>query len=52
MVEDRGNDISSKERVVLVGGYLPGIYPLGKDDVVSRLLSTAFLLLTEDNKLI
>ena len=32
-----------KPKVVLVGIYLPGIYPAAEDDVVSRLLATSFL---------
>lgn len=32
-----------KRKVVIVGIYLPGIYPSGDDEVVSRLLSTSFL---------
>ena len=30
-------DYKSKKKVVLVGLYLPGIYPPGKDDVVAGL---------------
>jgi radical SAM superfamily enzyme YgiQ (UPF0313 family) len=36
-------DSGLKKKVVLVGGYLPGIYPPGQDDVVSTLLSVGFL---------
>ena len=32
-----------KKKVVIVGIYLPGIYPSGDDEVTSRLLSTSFL---------
>jgi len=38
----------AKKKVVLVGLYLPGIYPPGKDDVVSGLLSNAFLKATAE----
>ncbi len=31
-----------KTKVLLVVIYMPGIYPSGDDDVVSRLLATAF----------
>lgn len=37
-----------KRKVVLVGLYLPGIYPPGKDEVVSGLLSNAFLKATAE----
>jgi radical SAM superfamily enzyme YgiQ (UPF0313 family) len=37
-----------KKKVVLVGLYLPGIYPPGKDEVVSGLLSNAFLKATAE----
>ena len=37
-----------KKKVVLVGLYLPGIYPPGKDEVVSGLLSNAFLKSTAE----
>jgi radical SAM superfamily enzyme YgiQ (UPF0313 family) len=32
-----------KQKVLIVGIYMPGIYPSGDDEVVSRLLATAFL---------
>ena len=32
-----------KKKVVIVGIYLPGIYPAGQDHVVSRLLAPSFL---------
>ena len=35
---------SRKTKVILVGIYLPGIYPAAEDDVVSRLLATSFLM--------
>ena len=38
----------AKKNVVLVGLYLAGIYPPGKDDVVSSLLSNAFLRATAE----
>ena len=38
----------SKMKVVLVGGYLPGIYPPGKEDVVAYLLSVGFIKSTAD----
>ena len=49
MIKDDAKSLISKEKVVLVGGYLPGIYPPGEDDVVSRLLSTAFLKASADD---
>jgi radical SAM superfamily enzyme YgiQ (UPF0313 family) len=36
-------DYKAKKKVVLVGLYLPGIYPPGRDDVVAGLLSVALL---------
>jgi radical SAM superfamily enzyme YgiQ (UPF0313 family) len=36
-------DQKPRKKVVLVGLYLPGIYPPGKDDVVAGLLSVALL---------
>ena len=35
--------IPNRQKVLIVGIYMPGIYPSGDDDVVSRLLATAFL---------
>ncbi len=37
-----------KRKVLLVGIYLPGIYPAARDDVVSRLLATSFLKAAAD----
>ena len=37
-----------KRKVLLVGVYLPGIYPAARDDVVSRLLATSFLKAAAD----
>jgi radical SAM superfamily enzyme YgiQ (UPF0313 family) len=37
-----------KKKVLIVGIYMPGIYPSGDDEVVSRLLATAFLKAAAD----
>src|SRR3990172_6595124 len=37
-----------KKNIVIVGLYLPGIYPPGNDSVVSDLLAPAFLKATAD----
>jgi len=39
---------TAKKNVLIVGIYMPGIYPSGDDEVVSRLLSTAFLKAAAD----
>jgi radical SAM superfamily enzyme YgiQ (UPF0313 family) len=38
----------SKQKIVIIGLYLPGIYPSGDDSVVSDLLAPAFLKSTAD----
>ena len=39
---------AKKKKVLIVGIYMPGIYPSGDDEVVSRLLATAFLKAAAD----
>ena len=37
-----------KENIVIIGFYIPGIYPPGRDDVVVNLLAPGFLKAAAD----